>query len=117
MKDYILNIWEYNWKLEFWRYPNGRLAIIFKEIDTFNIIEVLTTNLVDIDCDNSHIFLNFNNNLNIDIVELFLKEKLIEKVEWYYKSGFIPYPKCKISEKLEKIILENISIQENNTSK
>ena len=92
-----IKIWRYTWQVNKYQYGNWRVALVFEDSRTDETIETLTVNLVDEDVNNNEAFINVNSSLWNDIITVLKSEWIITDLIWYSQSGFVSYPKYKVT--------------------
>ena len=92
-----IKIWRYTWQVNKYQYRNWRVALVFEDSRTDETIETLTVNLVDEDVNNNEAFINVNSSLWNDIITVLKSEWIITDLIWYSQSGFVSYPKYKVT--------------------
>lgn len=92
-----ITIWRYTWQVNKYQYNNWRIALIFENPDIGESIATLTTNLVDEDILLDEAFINVNTTLWNDVINVLKEEWIITELLWYSQSGFVSYPKYKVT--------------------
>ena len=100
MKNFKFTFGDFSGNIVVMFYNNQRLALRWNQLSSSFPIATLTVNLVNEEILPDEVFIDVNNLSHLwheDIIEALKFQGIIEGITWYAKSGYVTYPKVKLS--------------------